>query len=331
MMGQDKSPVWVIAEQIGGKIHTLSFELIGQARKIADDLQVSVEVVLLGHGLSGQVEKLFFCGADVVYLGDSVEFEQYQPEIFSARIVALSKDVKPQIMLVGSTYVGRELAPLIAAKLVTGLSAHCIDLVLNDERVLEQQIPAYGGILSIICPQKKPQIATIAQGVFPQPVLDEGRSGKLVPVEPPRGMNIRVKTLEVVIEEPEGVPLDSASIVVAGGAGAGCLEGWKEIELLAGVLNAALGSTRPAVDEGWTELYTMIGQSGKMVHPDFYIGVGLSGEQQHMVGIKGAKVMVAVNNDPKAPVFQQVDYGIVEDCRQFLPVLVNKIRRFQTR
>ncbi|MEJ2707202.1 MAG: electron transfer flavoprotein subunit alpha/FixB family protein [Anaerolineales bacterium] len=331
MMGQDKSPVWVIAEQIGGKIHTLSFELIGQARKIADDLQVSVEVVLLGHGLSGQVEKLFFCGADVVYLGDSVEFEQYQPEIFSARIVALSKDVKPQIMLVGSTYVGRELAPLIAAKLVTGLSAHCIDLVLNDERVLEQQIPAYGGILSIICPQKKPQIATIAQGVFPQPVLDEGRSGKLVPVEPPRGMNIRVKTLEVVIEEPEGVPLDSASIVVAGGAGAGCLEGWKEIELLAGVLNAALGSTRPAVDEGWTELDTMIGQSGKMVHPDFYIGVGLSGEQQHMVGIKGAKVMVAVNNDPKAPVFQQVDYGIVEDCRQFLPVLVNKIRRFQTR
>ncbi|HEB28396.1 MAG TPA: electron transfer flavoprotein subunit alpha/FixB family protein, partial [Porticoccus sp.] len=277
-----------------------------------------------------QAELLFFSGADLVYLGDSPDFEQYQPEIFSESIVSLSKEVQPQIMLIGSTFVGRELAPLIAAKLETGLTAHCIDLGLNEKQVLEQQIPAYGGIMSIICPEKRPQIATVARGVFPMPELDENRSGKIIPVEPPKGVNIRVKTLKVVHKEPEGVPLESAPIVVAGGAGAGCIEGWKEIEALAGVLNAALGSTRPVVDEGWTELDTMIGQSGKMINPELYIGVGLSGELQHMVGIVGAKVMVAINNNRKSPVFEQVDYGVVEDCREFIPVLVKKLQEYHS-
>jgi len=158
------------------------------------------------------------------------------------------------------------------------------------------------------------------------PAMDEKRSGKILPVEPPQGVNIRVQTLEVVHIEPEGVPLESAPVVVAGGVGAGSIEGWQEIEALAEALNAALGSTRPAVDEGWTELETMIGQSGKMVSPELYIGVGLSGELQHMVGIVGAKVMIAINNDAKAPVFEQVDYGVVEDCRVFLPVLLKKLK-----
>ena len=183
--------------------------------------------------------------------------------------------------------------------------------------------------MSITCPEKRPQIATVARGVFRMPELDENRSGKIVPVESPKGVNIRMKTLEVVHKEPKGVPLESAPTVVAGGAGAGCIEGWKEIEALARVLNAALGSTRPAVDEGWAELESMIGQSGKMINPELYIGVGLSGELQHMVGIVDAKVMVAINNDAKSPVFEQVDYGIVDDCREFVPVLINKIKEYQ--
>jgi len=134
-------------------------------------------------------------------------------------------------------------------------------------------------------------------------------------VEPPKGLKIRVRTIDVVQKQDEGVPLESASVGVAGGAGAGCLDGWKEIEALAEVLRAALGSTRPAVEEGWTELATMIGQSGKMVNPKLYMGIGVSGELQHMVGIVGAKVMIAINNNRKAPVFEQVDYRIVEDCR----------------
>ena len=325
-MSQTKSPVWVIAEQIQGQIADVCLELTGQARELADSLGSAVGVVLLGNGVQDQAELLCSSGADVVYLGDSLDFEPYQAEIYTACITALAREIQPQIVLIGSTFIGRELAPLLAAKLETGLTAHCIDLIINEEQMLEQQIPAYGGMMTIICPERRPQIATVARGVFPMPALVTDRSGEIVPLEPPRDVKIRVRTIERVINEPEGEPLESAPIVVAGGAGAGDLEGWLEIEALAGVLNAALGSTRPAVDYGWTDLETMIGQSGKMVSPDLYIGVGLSGEQQHMVGITDAKVMVAINNDPKSPVFDQVDFGIVEDCREFIPVLVEKLR-----
>jgi len=161
------------------------------------------------------------------------------------------------------------------------------------------------------------------------PELDQNRTGEIVPLDIPAAIPGRIQTLEVMREEPEGVPLESASVVVAGGAGAVDLEGWRKIADLAKVLNAALGSTRPAVDEGWIGLETMIGQSGTIVSPELYIGVGLSGEQQHMVGIVGARVMVAINNHPKSPVFEQVDYGIVDDCREFVPVFIERIKEYQ--
>jgi electron transfer flavoprotein alpha subunit len=324
-MKQRNYPVWVFAEQVQGQVPDVCYELIAHARKLADDLGSNVGVILLGNGVKDKATPFFASGADVVYLGDSPEFQQYQPEIFTDCIVSLTREIQPQILIIGSTFIGRELAPLLAAKLETGLTAHCIDLVINQDLLLEQLIPAYGGMMTIICPVKRPQIATVARGVFPMPTMMEDRVGEVVLVKPPQGIRVRVKTLKTVINEPEGEPLESAAIVVAGGAGAENIEGWKEIENLASVLNAALGSTRPAVDYGWIALETMIGQSGKMVSPDLYIGVGLSGEQQHMVGITNAKIMVAINNDPKAPVFNQVDYGIVEDCREFVPVLVKKL------
>jgi electron transfer flavoprotein alpha subunit len=329
MMVNNKGPVCVVVEHILGTIPPVCLEITGQARNLADQLGVPVEAILLGHGIDDQVDLLFSAGADTVHLGDAPEFANYQCEIFTESIIALAKERNPQIMLVGSTFMGRELAPLIAAKLRTGLTAHCMDLVLDEGGVLEQQIPAYGGLMSIICPEKRPQIATVARGVFPMPDLDRRRSGTVLPVNPAHDVNIRVKTLEIIHTEPEGVPLETAQIVVAGGAGAGSLEGWLEIHELADTLKAAFGSTRPAVDEGWTDLETMIGQSGKMVNPDLYIGVGLSGEQQHMVGISGAKIMIAINNDPKAPVFEQVDYGIVEDCRDFVPALIDRLKQLE--
>ena len=225
--------------------------------------------------------------------------------------------------------MGRELAPLVAGRLKTGLTAHCIDLVLDKDLILEQRIPAYGGLLSIVCPEKRPQMATVTKGVFPTPEPDDSRTAETVMIDIPTRLPGRIKTLEIIRQEPEGVPLETATTIVAGGAGAGDKEGWNTISELAAALNAALGSTRPAVDEGWTELETMIGQSGKMVSPEVYIGVGLSGEQQHMVGIVGARAMIAINNDAKSPIFEQVDYGIVDDCREFLPVLIRKIKEYQ--
>jgi electron transfer flavoprotein alpha subunit len=324
-----KPAVWVLAEQSDGKLCSVSLQLIGHARKLASGLDGSVEAVLIGDDLNESVEILFAAGADKVYVADSQEIETYQSDIYTRIIVELAQQFAPEILLIGSTFMGRELAPLIAASLETGLTAHCIDLELDEDKNLAQHIPAYGGIMTIICPEKRPQMATVAKGVFPDPPLGENRTGEVEKIQIPEGVPLRVETLEVNLEEREGVPLESAPIVVAGGAGAGDIDGWNEIADLAEVLNAALGSTRPAVDEGWTDLETMIGQSGKMVSPEIYIGVGLSGELQHMVGIVGAKIMVAINNDPKSPVFEQVDYGIVEDCREFIPVLIKKIREYQ--
>ncbi len=321
--------VWVIAEQIDCRILTVSLQLIGQARKLADELKTEVEAVLLGDTMDQHVHQLLAAGADRVYLGNAPKLAFYQPEIYTEIIVTLAKKHRPEIMLLGSTSMGRELAPLVAGRLKTGLTAHCIDLVLNEDKILEQKIPAYGGLLSIICPEKRPQMATIASGVFPKPPPNENRKGEIIALDVPDSISDRIQTLEIVREEPEGVPLETAPIVVAGGAGAGDPEGWHKISALAQALNAALGCTRPAVDEGWSELETMIGQSGKMVSPELYIGVGLSGEQQHMVGIAGAQVMVAINNDSKSPVFEQVDFGIVDDCREFVPVFVKKIKEFQ--
>ncbi|MFH2220544.1 MAG: electron transfer flavoprotein subunit alpha/FixB family protein [Pseudomonadota bacterium] len=324
-------PVWVIAEQIDCRILPVSFQLIGQARILADALKTPVEAVLLGDRMDEQSRQLFAAGVDRVYLGNAPSLAYYQPEIYTDMIVDLAKERRPEIVLIGSSAMGTELAPLVAARLGTGLAAHCIDLVLDDNQFLEQKIPAYGGLISIVCPEERPQMATVAAGVFPHPEPDETRTGEIVRLEIPDQTHCRVQTLEIVREEPEGVPLESASIVVAGGAGAGDPEGWRIIAELSRTLNAALGSTRPAVDEGWTALETMIGQSGKMVSPELYIGVGLSGELQHMVGIAGARVMVAINSDPGAPVFEQVDYGIVDDCREFVPVLIDKIKEYRER
>lgn len=328
-MKNKQAPVWVIAEQIDCRISSVSFQLIGQARKLADALETTVESVLLGDQVQEQAQQLIAAGVDKVYLGISPELKLYQPEIYTEMIVKLAKDRQPTIMLIGSTSMGRELAPLIAARLQTGLTAHCIDLVLDENNVLEAKIPAYGGLLSIICPQKRPQMATVAQGVFPKPELDENRTGKIIFLDILSDIPRRLQTLEIVREASEGISLESAPIVVAGGAGAGDPEGWCKIASLAKVLNAALGCTRPAVDEGWADLETMIGQSGKMISPELYIGVGLSGEQQHMVGIADAHIMVAINSDAKSPVLDQVDYGIVDDCREFLPEFIKKIKEYQ--
>ena len=328
-MGINHRAVWVIAEQIDCRLQSVSLQLIGQARKLADQLETSVETILLGDNIEQQARRLIAAGADRVYLGNAPELEVYQPELYTKIVVNLAGEHRPEIILIGATDMGRELAPLVAGQLKTGLTAHCIDLVLDKDMILEQRIPAYGGLLSIICPERRPQMATVAKGVFPTPEPDDSRTGETIMIDIPTRLPGRVKTLEIIREEPEGVPLEKASTIVAGGAGAGDREGWNDISELAQTLNAALGSTRPAVDEGWTELETMIGQSGKMVSPEVYIGVGVSGEQQHMIGIVGARIMIAINNDAKSPIFEQVDYGIVDDCREFVPVLIEKIKEYQ--
>jgi electron transfer flavoprotein alpha subunit len=329
-MAHSPGPVWVIAEQTDGRLRIVSLQLMGRARQLADQLGTRVGAILLGEGVENAASQLVAAGADRVYLGDAPHLAMYQPVAYTRIAVELARDHQPEILLLGSTSMGRELAPLVAARLETGLTAHCMDLLLDDNGVLEQQVPAYGGLISIICPDRRPQMATVAKGVFPNPQLDKSREGEIVRLDPAEDAFEHVETLEVVREEPKGVPLETAKVVVAGGAGVGDAAGWQSIVELANALNAGLGSTRPIVDEGWTELETMIGQSGKMINPALYIGVALSGEQQHMVGITDAQVMIAINNDENAPVFGQVDIGIVDDCREFIPALISRILEYQT-
>jgi electron transfer flavoprotein alpha subunit len=326
MRNENTGAVWVIGEINDGRPCAVSLQLVGKARELADRLGVPVEVILLGDGLKEPAAGFIAAGADRVFIGESPGLVLYQSETYAEVIVKMVQIRQPQILLIGSTFMGRELAPLVAARLNTGLTAHCIDLVLDENDILDQQIPAYGGLMSIFCPEKRPQMATVAGGVFPTPVPDYARPGQIEPIAVPATPSKRVKTLEVVKKSEGEYSLGQADLIVAGGAGAGDEEGWRLIKDLAATLKAPLGCTRPAVDAGWADLETMIGQSGKMVSPQIYIGVGLSGEQQHMVGIKGARIMVAVNNDPKSPVFEQVDYGIVEDLKTFLPLLIEKVK-----
>jgi electron transfer flavoprotein alpha subunit len=328
-MNIEKFPIWVVADQENCNLLPVTPQLVAQARLLADVLGALVGVVLLGDGVDTHTETLIAAGADRIYMGNDPDLAIYHPEVYTDVIVNLVKEHNPQILLMGSTSVGRELAPLVAARLKTGLTAHCTDLSINQENILEQKVPAYGGEITIVCPDKRPQMATVAQGVFPGPSPNKERSGDVVSVRGPFLFSGRIQTLEIVIDEPDGIPLDTASCVLAGGAGAGDLEGWNQIAELAKVLKAGLGCTRPAVDEGWAELETMIGQSGKMISPETYLGIGLSGEQQHMVGVCGANIMIAINSDKKSPVFDQVDYGIVDDCRGFVPVLLEKIRQYK--
>lgn len=326
MMKHDFGPVWVIAEQSDCKVEVVSLQLLGKARELADELGVACETVLLGHNLGNAPRELIAVGADRVLVAEAAVLEFYQPTLYRDIIVSLAEEHQPEIILIGSTFMGRELAPLVAGRLKTGLAAHCIGLHYDQDRNLVQQIPAYGGLMSIVCPERRPQMATVARGVFQTPLADPAREGRIVSVPVPDGSDLPVKTLEIVREASSGLALEDARVIVSGGAGVGSREGWETVRSLAETIEAALGCTRPVVDEGWAPLESMIGQSGKMVSPEAYLGIGLSGEQQHMVGITGAKLMVAVNNDPKASVFQQVDLGIVENYEDFVPVLIAKIK-----
>ncbi|MEM5788254.1 MAG: electron transfer flavoprotein subunit alpha/FixB family protein [Syntrophobacteraceae bacterium] len=328
-MKKSFGPVWVLAEQAECEVEAVSFQLVGKAAEMAGELGTACEAIILGHDLDKSAPALIAAGADRVYAARAPVLEYYQPLLFRKIVCSLAAEHRPEIILVGSTCMGRELAPLIAAGLGTGLGAHCTGLRINQEGLLEQIIPAYGGLMTIVCPEKRPQMATVAGGVFRMPDLDWTRSGEVVPVAVPEPDDWPVRTIKVIREESSEIQLDSARVIVSGGAGAGDSDGWKLVRELAGELQAAVGCTRPAVDEGLAPLHCMIGQSGRMVNPEVYIGAGLSGEQQHMVGINGAKLMVAINNDPKSPVFQQVDLGIVEDWRAFAPVLIQKIRAYR--
>ena len=324
--------VWVFAEQKQRRLMGVSIEMVGCGRKIAEKLKTELAAVLLGHDVKDLADQLVAYGADKVYLAESELLRFYHSEAYAIIIGELAKKHRPEIFLLGSTSTGRDLAPRIAAKLCTGLTADCMSLDVDDKGRLLQVVPAFGGnvMATVICPVHRPQMATVRPGVMKPPEIVGGRHGEVVeiPVDlKEEDLNIRI--LDVVTEEPRAAPIETADVVVAGGWGVGNTDGWRLIEELARSMDAAVGATRPPVDEKWASEDQLIGQSGKTVRPRLYVGVAISGAMQHLVGVQDSKVIVAINKDPNAPIFKASDFGIVADFRDVVPPLADAIRKLR--
>jgi len=323
--------VWVFAEQRDGKLHDVGLELLGAGRKLADKLGQELAAVLLGDNIAPLADELAAYGADKVYVAESPVLEVYRTEAYSLVLEPMINQYKPGIFLIGGTALGMDLAPRVAAKVNTGLSAHCVELDVEEDGCLDASVPAFGGsvMATITCAKHRPQMATVPAGFMQKLEKKAGSKAKVenVKVEITEDQ-VRTKVIEVFREEPKTKPIDQADTVVCGGFGIGSKENWKMVEELAAALGGSVGATRPACDEGWAvQEEQMVGQSGKTIHAKLYIGAGISGVIHHLIGIKDCKVIVAINNDPKAPIMNAADYAIVADYHEVVPALIEEFKK----
>ncbi len=325
----EKPQIWVFMEQRGGLLHEVGWELLGKARELAEASGGTVAALLLGEKVAGLADRLIAHGADIVFVAEHPSLEPYRLLPYTSILAKACQEHRPSILLLGATSMGMELAPRLAARLNTGLSAHCIDLRLDAQGDLLQMVPGWGGgvVATIKCPEHRPQMATVMPGVMKK-CEPSRRSGEIIQLTVGEDLDLSgPQVLEVHLEEPKAKPLEVAEVVVAGGFGIGGQEGWQLLEELASLLGGAVGATRPPVDEGWALEEQMIGQSGKTVRPRLYLGVGISGMSQHVVGMDESELVVAINSDPKAPIFEVADIVIVGDYREILPPLLEELRQ----
>ncbi len=328
--------VWVFAEVDGGSIASVSLELLGKGRELADELGVRVGAVLIGHGACRLANSLFAHGADVVYSADDRRLEHYTTEPYARVMTNLVREKKPEIVLYGATPTGRDLAPRVASALKTGLTADCTDLQIgtyeSSGRVYEKKLlqirPAWGGniIATIVSPDVLPEMATVREGVMHVPEPVEGRTGALVEVPVTLDSECGHLTVLEHRRQPRRVDLRSANIIVSGGYGMGCKEGFDMLHELASLLGGAVGASRAAVDAGFIHHDHQVGQTGTTVRPKLYIACGISGAVQHRAGMEESAKIVAINKDPEAPIFQIAHYGIVGDVREVVPRLIKAFK-----
>lgn len=318
--------VWVFAEQREGDLLNVSIELLGEGRKIAGELDTELTAVLLGNKVDDLGEALIKYGADKVLYVDSELLNHYTTDAYTKVICDLIEDRKPEILLIGATNIGRDLGPRISSRLHTGLTADCtrLDVDLENRRLMQTR-PAFGGNLmaTIICPNHRPQMATVRPGVMEKAAYDENRQGKIEKIAAELAeKDIKAKVLERVKAERAVVKLEEANIIVAGGRGLGNPEGFKLVEDLAKKLGGVVGASRATVDSGWIDQSHQVGQTGKTVRPTVYIACGISGAIQHLAGMQESDLIIAINKDKDAPIFKVADYGIVGDVYEVLPELI---------
>ena len=321
--------VWVFAEQRDSRLKSVSYELLTKGRELAGSLQTELSAVCFGHRID-EVNELIAYGADKVYLVESPDLADNQEDLLTGQVVELIHQYKPEILLAGATSLGRSFIPRVAAILGTGLTADCTGLEIDTEkRLLLQTRPTFGGniMATIICQAGRPQMSTVRPRVFSKGVPDKKRKGQIIRVDfSHERITSRTKLLDFVEDLTETVKLDEADIIVSGGRGLGKPENFQLLKDLAKVMGAALGSSRPPVDEGWIPYSHQVGQTGKTVCPKLYIACGISGAVQHLAGMQTSDIIVAINDDPNAPIFEIATYGIVGDLFKVVPMLVEKLK-----
>lgn len=327
----DYKNVYVFAEQREGKIQHVALELLGKARDLADALNEKVCAVLLGSGIKDLAATLIAHGADEVLLVDDPSLDVYTTEPYAQAIKAVVDAKKPGILLLGATTIGRDLGPRLAARMQTGLTADCTELDIEAEtRHLMMTRPAFGGNLlaTIMCTDHRPQMSTVRPGVMMAKPADAARKGTVEDFKVNFDRSkFRVKVEKVVKEQKNLVDITAAKVLVSGGRGVGSAEGFKKLEALAQMLGGEVSSSRAMVDAGVTEHARQVGQTGKTVRPDLYFALGISGAIQHLAGMEGADLIIAVNKDRFAPIFEVADMGIVGDLHKIVPALTAALKK----
>lgn len=326
--------VYVFAEQRDGKIQKVSIELIGKARELADRLGQSVIAVLAGYKIEKEADLLIAHGADQVIVIDHALLEEYVTEPYTKAVTTVIRKMEPEIVLYGATAIGRDLAPRIAARIHTGLTADCTALAIDEETLnLLMTRPAFGGniMATIVCANHRPQMATVRPGVMNPLPRNDQRNGIVEKLDIPfnqQDMNIKIR--EVIKECKQCADITEAKVLVSGGRGLGVPAKLAMLRELAGVLGGEISSSRAIVDAGWIERDRQVGQTGKTVRPSLYMACGISGAIQHVAGMEGSDFIIAINKDSSAPIFDVADLGVVGDVNVIVPKLIEALKKFQT-
>jgi len=321
---------WVFVEQSHGKPARVSLELLGKGKDLAEKLGVDLTAIVLGDALGSLPQELIAYGAERVLVAEDSVLRDYRTELYADIIAGAVLDRKPEVLIVGATPIGRDLAPRLSFRLNAGCTADCTGLDIDQEnRLFVSTRPAFGGnvVATIICPNHRPQMATVRPGVMPLPEKDKARRGEVVPLAIQiKQEDIKVKILETVEAVSEGVAIEEAERVVCVGMGGADAETFTMIRELAGLLDAEVAATRLAVEAGWLTHDLQVGQTGKTIRPELYVACGISGAVQHTAGMTGSKLIVAINKDSRAEIFNYADYGIVGDLRKVLPAIIEEVK-----
>lgn len=333
--------VYVFAQQVDNIVNSIAFELIGKGKDLAADLGTEVTAVLVGSGVKGLADELAEYGADRVIVVDDPELKEYRTEPYAHALASVIQKYKPEIFLVGATAIGRDLGPRVSARIHTGLTADCTQLDIGDfplnpipgkEQKHNQLLmtrPAFGGntIATIACPDFRPQMATVRPGVMQKKERQAGAKANIEEFNPGFTPNQNyVEILEVVKAVSETVDIMDAKILVSGGRGMGSAENFKILEDLAEVIGGTVSCSRAVVDAGWKPKDLQVGQTGKTVRPNVYFAIGISGAIQHLAGMEESDIIIAINKDDTAPIFDVADYGLVGDLNKIVPALTEKLR-----